>query len=256
MDSIKKNERFFVEGTGKAVVAGDNGKVGYIHLQDAQFEFSSKMEDIYGGESNTSLYSYQTEKSGTATFTNASMDARSVALTQGVGMATKPVLFAMDEEVTVGAEGTITLAHNDTADMSTLYLSDDEGNIVTVADGKVETSLNGHKLLATYAYTANKNAVGVDVKSVSVPGYCAIFFRSKPMKQKDGRIVRQHIVLYKTRSDGSLKFDFKHKNAFAPELKFNIVDPERADKKYWSYAVEDCTETEANNADVITPTGY
>lgn len=256
MDSIKKNERFFVEGTGKAVVAGDNGKVGYIHLQDAQFEFSSKMEDIYGGESNTSLYSYQTEKSGTATFTNASMDARSVALTQGVGMATKPVLFAMDEEVTVGAEGTITLAHNDTADMSTLYLSDDEGNIVTVADGKVETSLNGHKLLATYAYTANKNAVGVDVKSVSVPGYCAIFFRSKPMKQKDGRIVRQHIVLYKTRSDGSLKFDFKHKNAFAPELKFNIVDPERADKKYWSYTVEDCTETEANNADVITPTGY
>ena len=76
------------------------------------------------------------------------------------------------------------------------------------------------------------------------------------MKQKDGRIVRQHIVLYKTRSDGSLKFDFKHKNAFAPELKFNIVDPERADKRYWSYAVEDCTETEADNADVITPTGH
>lgn len=256
MESIKKNERFYVEGTGKAIIAGDNGKVGYIHLQDAQFEFSSKMEDIYGGESNTSLYSYQTEKSGTVTFTNASMDARSVALTQGVGMAAKPVLFAMDEEVTVGAEGTVALAHKDTADMNTLYLSDEEGNIVTVTDGKVDTSLNGQKLLATYAYTATKNAVGVDVKSVSVPGYCAIFFRSKPMKQKDGRIVRQHIVLYKTRSDGSLKFDFKHKNAFAPELKFNIVDPERADKKYWSYAVEDCTETEADNPDVITPAGH
>lgn len=256
MDSIKKNERFFIEGTGKAVIAGENGKVGYIHLQDAQFEFSSKMEDIFGGESNTSLYSYQTEKSGTVTFTNASMDARSVALTQGVGMAAKPVLFAMDEEVTVGPEGAITLAHKDAADMSTLYLSDSEGNIVTVTNGKVETSLNGQKLLATYAYTADTNAVGVDVKSVSVPGYCAIFFRSKPMKQKDGRIVRQYIVLYKTRSDGSLKFDFKHKNAFAPELKFNIVDPERADKNYWSYAVEDCTETEADNADVITPAGH
>lgn len=256
MESIKKNERFYVEGTGKAIIAGDNGKVGYIHLQDAQFEFSSKMEDIYGGESNTSLYSYQTEKSGTVTFTNASMDARSVALTQGVGMAAKPVLFAMDEEVTVGTDGTFTLAHKDTADMDTLYLSDNEGNIVTVTNGKVDTSLNGQKLLATYAYTAANNAVGVDVKSVSVPGYCAIFFRSKPMKQKDGRIVRQHIVLYKTRSDGSLKFDFKHKNAFAPELKFNIVDPERADKKYWSYAVEDCTKTEADNADVITPAGH
>lgn len=253
MDSIKKNERFFVEGTGKAIVAGENGKVGYIHLQDAQFEFSSKMEDIFGGESNTSLYSYQTEKSGTVTFTNASMDARSVALTQGVGMSAKPVLFAMDEEVTVGAEGAITLTHEATADMSTLYLSDDEGNIVTVTGGKVDTSLNGKKLLATYAYTAAKNAIGVDVKSVSVPGYCTIFFRSKPMKQKDGRIIRQHVVLYKTRSDGSLKFDFKHKNAFAPELKFNIVDPERDDGKYWSYAVEDCTESEKDNPDVITP---
>lgn len=256
MDSIKKNERFFVEGTGKAVVAGENGKVGYIHLQDATFEFSSKMEDIYGGESNTSLYSYQTEKSGTVTFTNASMDARTVALTQGVGMAEKPVLFAMDEEVTPGADGTVTLSHKDTADMETLILADEEGNVATVTDGKVADTFKSKKLYATYAYTTTSNAVGVDVKNVSVPGYCVIFFRSKPMKQKDGRIVRQHIVLYKTRSDGSLKFNFKHKNAFAPELKFNIVDPERSDKKYWSFAVEDCTESEKDNADVVSPAGH
>lgn len=256
MDSIKKNERFFVEGTGKAAVTGENGKVSYIHLQDAQFEFSSKMEDIYGGESNTSLYSYQTEKTGTVTFTNASMDARSVALTQGADMSAKPVLSAIDEEVTVSTDGTVTLAHKDTVDMNTLYLSDDEGNIVTITDGKVDASLSGKKLIASYAYTADKNAVGVDIKSVSVPGYCTIFFQSKPMKQKDGRIVRQHLTLYKTRSDGSLKLDFKHKNAFAPELKFNIVDPERADGKYWAYATEDCTETEADNADVITPADH
>lgn len=252
---IKKNKSFFVEGSGKAIVAGENGKMAYIHLQDAQFEFSSKMEDIYGGESNSSLYSYQTEKSGTVTFTNASMDAASVAITQGVNVATNPTLFAMDEEVTVGTEGTITLTHQDTADMATLYLSDEDGTVVKVTDGKVDSAYNGKKLLATYAYTVTDGAVGVDVKNVSVPGYCAIFFRSKPVKQKDGRILRQHIILYKTRSDGSLKFDFKQKNAFAPELKFNIVDPERADQKFWSYSVEDCTESEAGNKDVVTPAG-
>lgn len=256
MNAITKNESFFVEGTGKAVVVGETGKVGYIHLQDASFEFSSKMEDIYGGESNTSLFSYQTEKSGTVTFTNASMDAQTVALTQGVVAKSKGVVvFALDEKVTVGADGAITLAHADTADLSTLVVADDEGNVVKVTDNKVDATYANKELKATYAYTVDTNAVGLDVQTVSVPGYATIYFKSKPMKQKNGRIIRQNIVLYKTRSDGSLKMDFKHKNAFAPELKFSIVDPERADGKFWSYAVEDVTEAESGNKDVITPTG-
>ena len=254
MNAITKNEHFFVEGTGKAVIANESGRVGYIHLQDAQFEFSSKMEDILGGETNTPLYSYQTEKSGTVTFTNASMDAQTVALTQGVSTVKKPVVFALDEEVTVGTAGEITLAHKDTADLSTLIVADENGNVISYADGKVDTALAGKKLTATYAYTVDANAVGVDVETVSVPGYAAIFFRSKPMKQKNGRIVRQYLTIYKARSDGSLKMDFKHKNAFAPELKFNIVDPEREDGKYWSYAVQDVTEEEKDNKDVVAPT--
>lgn len=253
MAEMKLNQRFFVEGVGKAVVGSTNGKVGYIHLQNATFEFSSKMESLFGGESNTALYSYQTDKEGKATFQNASMDAQSVALTQGVSATKKAVVFAMDEEVTVGNDGTATLAHADTADLETLILATDEGEYVSYNDGKVDVKYKGVKLNATYAYTVNKNAVGVEVKTVSVPGYVTIFFRSKPMKQKDGRIIRQYLTIYKARSDGSLKFDFKHKNAFAPELSFSIVDPERKDGKFWNYAVQDCTEEEKDNPDVINP---
>ena len=86
MAEVILNRNFFVEDTGKAVVGGTNGKVGYIHLQNASFEFSSKMENIEGGESNTPLYSYQTEKDGKVTFQNTSMDAQSVAMTQGQRM--------------------------------------------------------------------------------------------------------------------------------------------------------------------------
>lgn len=254
MAEIKQNQRFFVEGVGKAVVGGTNGKVGYIHLQNATFEFSSKMENIEGGESNTPLYSYQSEKEGKATFTNASMDARSVALTQGVNTSKTAVVFAMEEEVKVGTDGAAKLAHADTADLETLVLSDSEGTYVPYSNGKVDAKWAGQTLTATYAYTVNKNAVGVEVKTVSVPGYVSIFFRSKPMKQKDGRIIRQYLTIYKARSDGSLKFDFKHKNAFAPELTFNIVDPERKDEKFWNYAVQDVTEEEKDNPDVISPT--
>ena len=65
--------------------------------------------------------------------------------------------------------------------------------------------------------------------------------------------IRQYLTIYKARSDGSLKFDFKHKNAFVPELTFNIVDPERKDEKFWSYAVQDVTEEEKDNPDVVNP---
>lgn len=256
MNPITKNESFFVEGTGKAIVVGETGKVGYIHLQNATFEFSSKMEDIFGGESNTSLFSYQTEKSGSVTFTNASMDTQTVALTQGVKAKDKGVVvFALDEAITVGADGVIKLAHADTADLATLVVADDEGNVVKVTDSKVDTTYAGKELKATYAYTTDTGAVGLDVQTVSVPGYATIYFKSKPMKQKNGRIVRMNVILYKTRSDGSLKLNFKHKNAFAPELKFSIVDPERKDGKFWSFATEDVTEAESDNKDVTAPTG-
>ena len=131
MNPITKNESFFVEGTGKAIVVGETGKVGYIHLQNATFEFSSKMEDIFGGESNTSLFSYQTEKSGSVTFTNASMDTQTVALTQGVKAKDKGVVvFALDEAITVGADGAIKLAHADTADLATLVVADDDAHVL------------------------------------------------------------------------------------------------------------------------------
>ena len=65
--------------------------------------------------------------------------------------------------------------------------------------------------------------------------------------------IRQYLTIYKARSDGSLKFDFNHKNAFAPELTFNIVDPERKDEKFWSYAVQDVTEEEKDTPDVVNP---
>lgn len=253
MAEMKLNQKFFVEGVGKAIVGGNEGKVGYIHLQDATFEFSSKMENVEGGESNSPLFSFQSEKDGKATFKNASMDAQTVALTQGVAASKKAVVFAMDEEVKVGSNGEAKLAHADTADLETLILATDEGVYVPYKDGKVDTAYAGQTLLATYSYTVDKNAVGIDVKTVSVPGYVTIFFRSKATKQKDGRIIRQYLTIYKARSDGSLKFDFKHKNAFAPELTFNIVDPERKDEKFWSYAVQDVTEEEKDNPDVVEP---
>lgn len=247
MEGIKKNENFFVEGSGKAVITGDNGKLSLIHLQDMQLDLSSKMEDIFGGESLFPVFSFMSEKGAKATFTNASMSLEAFNLTQGTTADAEATLFA-DETVTVGDGGELPVTHADKADKSSFIVSDEDGNVLTVTDGKVATTNAGNKVNVFYTYTATVGAVGASALTTSVPGYVSIYHRSKPMKQKNGRVVRILTTIYKARSDGSLKLDFKHKNAYAPELVFNAVDPEREDKKFMSFTIQDVTEEEKGNA--------
>lgn len=247
MEGIKKNENFFVEGSGKAVITGDNGKLSLIHLQDMQLDLSSKMEDVFGGESLFPVFSFMSEKGAKATFTNASMSLEAFNLTQGTTADKEATLFA-DETVTVGADGELPVAHADKADKNSFIVSDEAGNVLTVTGGKVEATNAGNTVNVFYTYTATVGAVGASALTTSVPGYVSIYHRSKPMKQKNGRIVRILTTIYKARSDGSLKLDFKHKNAYAPELVFNAVDPEREDKKFMSFTIQDVTEEEKGNA--------
>lgn len=243
-EALKQNENFFVEGSGRAVIGGETGRVSLVHLQDMSLDLSSKMEDIFGGESNLPVYQYQSEKSVKAAFTNASMSLALFNASQGVEQAKNATLWE-DEEVTVGEDGALTLSHTDGVDKATLKAFDADGKLVEVTDNKVSTTLKGTKLNVFYAYTTAVNAVGSDVLTTSVPGYVQIFHKSKPIKQKNGRIVRIYTTIYKARCDGSMKLDFKHKNAFAPELTFNAVDPEREDGKFMSMTVVDVTDTES-----------
>lgn len=252
-DALKQNESFFVEGSGRAVLGGDTGRVSLMHLQSMNLDLSSKMEDIFGGESNLPVYQFQSEKSVKASFQNASMSLALFNASQGVEQSKKATLWE-DEEVTVGAEGALTLSHTD-VDNSTLKVFDADGVVIEVKDGpKVDATFAGKKVHAFYAYTTDVNAVGSDLLTTSVPGYVQIFHKSKPIKQKNGRIIRIFTTIYKARCDGSLKLDFKQKNAYAPELTFNAVDPEREDGKFMSMTVVDVTDTEKNNKDVVIPT--
>lgn len=247
MEGIKKNENFFVEGSGKAVIVGENGKLALVHLQDMTLDLSSKMEDVFGGEGNFSLYSYMTEKGAKATFTNASMSLEAFNMTQGTTQDKEATLFA-DETVKIGAGGELPVAHADKADKTSFIVSDAAGNVLPVVGGKVEGNHAGETVNVFYTYTAVTGAVGSSVLTTSIPGYVSIYHRSKPLKQKNGRIIRILTTIFKARSDGSMKINFKHKNAFAPELTFNAVDPERDDKKFMSFTIQDVTEEEKGNA--------
>ena len=238
MDKLQENESFFVEGSGKAVIAGDNGKVSLVHLQDCTMDLGCKMEEIFGGEGNFALYSFPTEKSAKFTFKNASMSLDLIKTTQGVDGDKKVVVFN-SETVTVGADGTITPSKQD-IETDSLVVSQN-GSIIALTDGKAPEGVFGQKVDILYRYTMTDNAVGASVLTTSVPGFVTIYHESKPLKQKNGRVVKIYTTIYKARSDGQLKMDMKQKNAYAPELVFNAVDPEREDGRFVSFAVVDVT---------------
>lgn len=267
LDNIKKTENFFVEGSGTAVILGENDKLNLIHLQNMTLELTSTMENIYGGESNFSLYSYNTEKGAKITFTNASWNLDIMNLTQGT-VSDASAQFFNEEKVVVGTDGTVALAMTN-IDASSLVIYDDTNTIVPVVSMASSTSGEGSgaqscNVGATYAnktvsvlyrYTLTGDDVGKGISTslftTCVPGFVTIYHKSKPMKQKNGRIIRLYTTIYKARCDGQLTFDFQHKNAFAPELTFDCVDPERDDGKYITFAVKDTTVEDANNRNTV-----
>ena len=216
MDNLKRTENFFVEGSGKAHVLGENGKYSLIHLQDMSIELTAKMEDIFGGEGIFALYNFPTEKGCNVKFTNASMSMEALSISQGIDMDKKAVVFKT-ETLTVGDAGEIVISETSILDDSLLVFKDNATVPVTMA-------------------------IGASVLTTSVPGYVTIYHESKPLKQKNGRIIKILTTIYKARCDGSLKLDFKHKNAFAPELSFSAVDPEREDGKFVTVSVMDVTD--------------
>ena len=259
-------ENFFIEGSGRAVILNDSGSLDLIHLQNMSLELSSTMEQIYGGESNFSLYSYQTDRGARVTFTNASMNINILNMVQGTQLDPKVVLFA-EEKLTVTSEGKVNFQKvpgtNDQIDWNTVVASKvSDGTRVEITRdatdpkvGNVATSLAGTQLdiFYTYVTAGNDAAVGTSIMTTSIPGYVTIYHRSKPMKQKNGRIVRVYTTLFKCRADGSLTVNFEHKNAFAPELAFDVVDPERDDKRFMAFSIKDTTTEDTDDANLIYP---
>lgn len=258
LDNIKKTENFFVEGSGTAVILGENDKLSLIHLQNMMLELTSTMENIYGGESNFSLYSYNTEKGAKITFTNASWNLDIMNLTQGTASDSTAELFN-EETVTVDTDGTVAVAYN-TINWDSAIIYDENNSVVPITThttGSSAQSCNvgssyankSVSVIYRYALTGDNAGKGISTSlyTTGVPGFVTIYHKSKPLKQKNGRIIRLYTTIYKARCDGQLNFDFQHKNAFAPELTFDCVDPERDDGKYLTIAVRDTTVEDADN---------
>lgn len=245
-------QNLVLAGVGEAFLLDAEGKVTarLSKLQSMNIEVTSESEDVFGGDSLFPIYNYIKSKSATFKFKNAVFDINVLAMTQGADITEEAEINAMEDVQVVTHTGTlkhttkvevdsVVVLHNGRAmkRVTTTPQADeftvDEAGVLTFneafEDGVVTVS---------YVYK-EENGASVNVLTNSVPGYVELRHTSQPMKMKDGTVKRVHTRVYKAVCDGGFNLEYTRDGAVAPEVTFKSVDPERADKKFVTYSVEE-----------------
>lgn len=247
-----KTENLVLAGVGEAFLLDAEGKVTarLSKLQSMSIEVTSESEDVYGGDSLFPFYNFIKSKSATFKFKNAVFDMNVLAMTQGADLEEGAEINALEDVKVSTHAGKLTQTTGVEVD-SVVVISNgktlkrvegtpnaDEFKVDTNGALTFNTAFENGTVTVSYVY---KNAKGasVNVLTNSVPGYVELRHTSQPMKMKDGTVKRVHTRVYKAICDGGFNLEYTRDGAVAPEVTFKSVDPERSDKRFVSYSVEE-----------------
>ena len=247
-----KTENLVLAGVGEAFLLDAEGKVTarLSKLQSMSIEVTSESEDVYGGDSLFPFYNFIKSKSATFKFKNAVFDMNVLAMTQGADLEEGAEINALEDVKVSTHAGKLTQTTGVEVD-SVVVISNgktlkrvegtpnaDEFKVDTNGTLIFNTAFENGTVTVSYVY---KNAKGasVNVLTNSVPGYVELRHTSQPMKMKDGTVKRVHTRVYKAICDGGFNLEYTRDGAVAPEVTFKSVDPERSDKRFVSYSVEE-----------------
>ncbi len=250
LPAISKKEKFFIEGSGTARIYGDEIKSHLIYLQDMTLEITASTDHVFNGVSDFSQYEYITEKTAKVTFTNASWSLTDVSLMQEAPPDAEVFDF-VEETLSTNSEGVLTMS-NQNIDRDSFMVFDSNDAVVPILDmdsGAGVCTLDGgysdQTVTAAYNYIADSSTgISASVYTASIPRFVMIRHQSKPIFQNDGRYIRVITTIFKARSNGQWTFNLKHKTAFAPELTFDIIDPNRDDGRLMIFAIKDVSVEE------------
>lgn len=245
-------ENLVLAGVGEAFLLDAEGKVTarLSKLQSMSIEVTSESEDVYGGDSLFPFYNYIKSKSATFKFKNAVFDMNVLAMTQGATVEEQAEINKLEDVKVTTHSATLSKTSGVEVD-SVVVISKGKalkrvsgtpktGEFAVTEAGKLtfETSFPDETVTVSYVYK-DANGANVTVLTNSVPGYVELRHTSQPMKMKDGSIKRVHTRVYKAVCDGGFNLEYTRDGAVAPEVTFKSVDPERSDKRFVSYSVED-----------------
>lgn len=165
----------FLAGVGTALLFKGNELIGVAKtLTESTFDFAISAEDVRGGKGNGLLGRYFHDSSLTATLTDAMFDLNYMALSLGVPVE-QGGISVKEEELTVGADGTLTVSETPVAFDGTMIgwykkPTADDWTVGTLSGQKMTISGGAQNDVYCVKYFyMNENAKSITIKSQYVP---------------------------------------------------------------------------------------
>ena len=246
--------RYYIDGPGEILVTTTDFNIAKPCAQRILCSATCKgvnisgdadMEDVTGGRGLFPKRQFQTGRTAAVEITDCEMDFRYARLTTGEPIQKgSQVVTAFGSDYRFNIPSTapyeIELEDEPIADTMTVrYI--DTGTVVAPGSANGPT-LEGKKLTFQeedagklielfYSFNSGEDTLTVSQKVDSLPKTVQVIHK-QPTFDNDNNITGyQYIIFFKMQPSAAFQEDYEERAAYTPQMTFNLVDPQRADKK-------------------------
>jgi len=263
---MKDQLRYYIDGPGEVLITttdfdftnpDPNKIIAVVTCKSASISGSADMEDVTGGRSLFPKRRFKTSQSATLELTDCEMDFRYASLTSGEDIetgATEVWAFGSDYKFVIPTTAPFEIQLPNSPIADSLIVRLDDGSLMeaaTEADaGKY--SLNGDKLTfaeadkgkeveLVYKYMSAAGSKSVSTLADSVPKTVKAIHK-QPTFDNDNKVTgTQFIEFFKLQTSPEFREDYQERAAYAPQITFELLDPQRPDKKIFKRTWEPVT---------------
>lgn len=242
---------FAIKGVPEVIIEDFSTGATYARLLrsvDAKLSFDFPSEDIYGGNGLYPFDTFDKDRKGSISFTNAEFDAGLISATMGgsVTRAGTSSIYVMGEAHTIPASTayTVDLTNKTTAVAASvkvryattglefdLVTSDLGTGEFTYASGTCTFAVGDASaaILIDYEYTVADGDVVSVLSNTTIP--VVKITMTNTFKDTSGNNTTMTIVVFKAKASGKMDFDQGRGKAATHSLDFTLLDAGRSDKK-------------------------
>lgn len=252
-----EKERYFLDGPGETLVVmsdfdlatPDPAKIiAVISSKRGAFTFGVTEEKVTGGRGLVPRRKFMTERNITFELEDCETDFRYFNLSQGITPVTGATdVWAYGSDYRYAfATGALAFDLGETPLADTLMVKNAETGLVmaysTVVPAGATLQLTGSTLTADasqagveiecmFKYTAAATAITSSMKMDDVPKTVKLIHTQVMFDEDNNKLGKQQIEVFKAQTSAEFNEQYQERQAFAPVVKFEVLDPRRPDKK-------------------------
>jgi hypothetical protein len=250
--------RYYMDGPGETLIMTTdfdpsaatpnvNKIIAIVTTKSATLTDTPSFEKVTGGRSLAPRRKFITDRETTFEITDCEMDFRYVSLSQGedeVVGATTAWAFGDDYKFTIATTVTLPV----TPINNTLVVVDQDGKamVKSATPSAGQYNVSGAQLFfhsgdvgkaayPIFQYNTPSTTRVVSTKSTSVPRTVKIVHRQAAFDKDNNLIGYEEIEIFKAQVSSQFEQAYAERTPFAPTLTFELIDPDRPDKKLFDY---------------------